>query len=547
MPIIVLYAIIVLLAILIIILLVNRARMRSDSRQAEELIKNNKEKIHNLEQQINAFKKREADIVKRERDAELKASALLSSANGEASRKIDEAVAEAKARHDTIMKSITESVKAEKTAADAMLEQARIVMVKAIEYGDTIVKHSRDEAAKLSQSVLNAVEHENNLEEAIKSLEARFTALSDNYIVPASVLLEELNIDYSFSEAGKMYKAATDARLRIAQQDNVITMTAVTADVRSSIKALVLGSFDSQCMQIVAASKSKNFGLLQEKINGLFAQTNEYARQFHNAKISKRYLDAWVSELKWLSSVYEIKKQSQEEQRAIREQIREEERARKEFEKAQKEAAKEKATYEKLLTQAMEQAAKASEGKKAEFEAKVLDLQAKLKEAEEKNQRAQSMAQQTKKGNVYVISNIGSFGENVYKIGMTRRLDPIDRVRELGDASVPFSFDVHAILSSDDAPALETDLHHKFMDNQVNKVNPRKEFFRVDISEVKKYVENKVIKAIWTIQAEAEQYRESLRIEEMIKGDDVARVQWEKNNTAIPADMIDDGDLALAS
>ena len=105
-------------------------------------------------------------------------------------------------------------------------------------------------------------------------------------------------------------------------------------------------------------------------------------------------------------------------------------------------------------------------------------------EAEEKNQRALSMAQQTKRGNVYVISNIGSFGENVYKVGMTRRLEPMDRVRELGDASVPFPFDVHAIIESDDAPALENTLHKALALMQVNKVNPRKEFFRVSLSDI---------------------------------------------------------------
>ena len=81
-------------------------------------------------------------------------------------------------------------------------------------------------------------------------------------------------------------------------------------------------------------------------------------------------------------------------------------------------------------------------------------LQAQLQAAEEKNQRALSMAQQTRAGHVYVISNVGSFGEHVFKIGMTRRLDPLDRIRELGDASVPFEFDVHAMIFTEDAPSL---------------------------------------------------------------------------------------------
>jgi hypothetical protein len=99
------------------------------------------------------------------------------------------------------------------------------------------------------------------------------------------------------------------------------------------------------------------------------------------------------------------------------------------------------------------------------------------------------MAQQTRKGHVYIISNIGSFGKKIYKIGLTRRLDPFDRVKELGDASVPFLFDVHAMIYVEDAPALESALHRKFTTHRVNAVNMRKEFFNIDLLSIKKAVE----------------------------------------------------------
>ena len=135
-----------------------------------------------------------------------------------------------------------------------------------------------------------------------------------------------------------------------------------------------------------------------------------------------------------------------------------------------------------------------------------------MKEAEEKNQRAISMAQQTKTGHVYIISNVGSFGEDVLKIGMTRRLDPQDRVDELGDASVPFDFDVHAMIHSEDAPALEKELHKRFSTNQINKVNPRKEFFKVKVSEIKEVTSQMKIETHWTITAEAREYRETVSL-----------------------------------
>ena len=124
----------------------------------------------------------------------------------------------------------------------------------------------------------------------------------------------------------------------------------------------------------------------------------------------------------------------------------------------------------------------------------------------EANQRA---------GYVYVISNIGAFGENVYKIGMTRRLDPQDRVDELGDASVPFDFDVHAMIFSDDAPRLEAALHNAFADRKLNFVNQRREFFRVSLDEIKKVVKENYDRSVEFVElAPAEQYRESIKLRE---------------------------------
>ena len=118
-----------------------------------------------------------------------------------------------------------------------------------------------------------------------------------------------------------------------------------------------------------------------------------------------------------------------------------------------------------------------------------------------------------KAGYVYIISNIGAFGENIYKIGMTRRLDPMDRVDELGDASVPFNFDVHAMIFSDDAPSLEAILHKEFENKKVNMINNRKEFFNVTLEEIKQVVHSNYDKVVEFIDVPAaEQYRESLKI-----------------------------------
>jgi len=148
----------------------------------------------------------------------------------------------------------------------------------------------------------------------------------------------------------------------------------------------------------------------------------------------------------------------------------------------------------------------------AETSAQIEELERRLADAQDR-QRSLSMAQQTKAGYVYVISNIGSFGEDVFKIGMTRRLDPMDRVRELGDASVPFPFDVHMMISSENAPALENSLHRAFNARRLNKVNFRKEFFRVSIEEIRGIVEQSQGVVEYVATPEALQYRESISMD----------------------------------
>jgi hypothetical protein len=138
-----------------------------------------------------------------------------------------------------------------------------------------------------------------------------------------------------------------------------------------------------------------------------------------------------------------------------------------------------------------------------------MELEQLVAEAHTNKERAISRAQQTRSGHVYVISNLGSFGTNVYKIGMTRRLDPMDRVWELSDASVPFDFDVHAIIYTDDAPGLENELHRRFTTRRVNMVNERKEFFHATIDEIAEVVRERCGDIELTLAAEAAEFLQS--------------------------------------
>lgn len=195
-----------------------------------------------------------------------------------------------------------------------------------------------------------------------------------------------------------------------------------------------------------------------------------------------------------------------EEQARIKAQIREEERARKEAERAIKQAEKEAKLKEQALNEAIRMLGDTHSEAIDQLKQELADAQAALV-------RTKSMAEQTRSGHIYIISNIGSFGENVFKVGMTRRLEPELRVRELGDASVPFGFDVHAMISCDDAPALEAALHRALHDCRVNKVNFRKEFFRVDLDTIIKHVEANHGRVEYVVDSEALEYFETVAIE----------------------------------
>jgi hypothetical protein len=141
---------------------------------------------------------------------------------------------------------------------------------------------------------------------------------------------------------------------------------------------------------------------------------------------------------------------------------------------------------------------------------RIAELEAALAAAHAASERARAMAEMTRSGYVYIISNVGSFGDDVVKIGLTRRLDPDDRIRELGDASVPFGFDIHAMIYSDTAPALEGALHREFAERRINMSNFRKEFFRVSLEEVEDAVARLAPEAGFFKDREAQEWHETL-------------------------------------
>jgi uncharacterized phage infection (PIP) family protein YhgE len=284
---------------------------------------------------------------------------------------------------------------------------------------------------------------------------------------------------------------------------------------------LLLRAFNGECDAAILQVKYNNVNKLDKRINTAFETLNKLAES-NRCTITPNYLNLKLQEL-YIKHEFQEKKQEEiEEQRRIKEQMREEERERREIEKVRKEAEQEVKRREQALEQARREIEQAVGNQREQLELKIQNLTQQLENARANEQRAISRAQMTKSGHVYVISNIGSFGENVYKIGMTRRLEPQERVRELSGASVPFPFDVHAIIFSENAPEMEKMLHQYLRDKSVNKVNEKKEFFKVSLEEIDLVVkrvaqETKTVKEAeikFTRLAEAEQYRKTLAIEQ---------------------------------
>lgn len=414
--------------------------------------------------------------------------------------------------------------------------EAKRLRIEAEAQRDDLVQGARNRLDKAEEKLQSAVAEADRivamakeLTEAAQAMKNIIEGYGDAYIVPTYNLLDDLAEEFGFTEAGKELKQARESSRLMVKLGRSATCDYVEANRREIAIRFVTDAFNGKVDSILSRTKTDNHGKLEQEIRDAFALVNLNGSPFRNARITEEYLKSRLEELKWAVTARALKEREREEQRQLREQMREEEKARREYERAIKEAAKEESTLRKAMEKAQQQVAAATEAQRAEFEVRLAALQEQLKAAEEKNQRALSMAQQTRAGHVYVISNIGSFGEEVFKIGMTRRLEPLDRIRELGDASVPFEFDVHAMIFSDDAPGLEKQLHRHFLRQQINKVNPRKEFFRLELAEIRQELETLGVETHWTMSALAHEFRETLRIEQQIRDNPAIAAEWTRH------------------
>jgi hypothetical protein len=383
--------------------------------------------------------------------------------------------------------------------------------------------------------------------ESVETLHKQLDALRDEHEdVLSGLYAPHFNFDTSEGYRAKIREVRELQRSVIRAGTATTALTALRVSGKSATESarilkqfarLLLRAFNGECDAAMANVTWQNITTMEERIGAAFREINDLGREL-DVSIRREYAHLKIDGLRLVYEHEEKRHREQEEQRRIREQIREEEKAQRDFAKAQEKAEQEERKYARLLERARAEASAASGADLAGLLARVKELEAQLEAAQLARERAISRAQQTKSGFVYVISNVGSSGEGVFKVGLTRREDPSERVRELGDASVPFPYDVHAVLWADDAPALEANLHAALESQRVNLVNTRREFFKAELATIEHLARKYGAEVEFVQTAEAREYRQSVVARSA--GVIAARHALEANSTPIVQSAGDD-------
>lgn len=354
-----------------------------------------------------------------------------------------------------------------------------------------------------------------NLREQVLVVEEALLLESFALYVPKFNFASSLDYKIRLDEIrAKQKTLVKDGKAAIGGQD--WTVNGKKAEGRKLVNdmlKLLIRSFNNECDYCVDNVKFDNVELGLKRIRQSFETCNKLGRVM-TAELTAEYLALKLDELR-LAHEFQLRKQDEKEAaKKAREELREQQKLEQEIRAAREKIAKERKHFTTALRDLEERLAKSvSQQERDALVLKIAEVDAGRAALDGAEKLIDYREQNAKAGYVYVISNVGAFGDDVFKIGMTRRLEPIERIDELGDASVPFWFDIHALVFSDNAPALEAKLHMHFAADRLNKVNGRKEFFRANIREIEAVIRanyDAVVEVVY--DAPAEQYRETLRL-----------------------------------
>lgn len=375
-----------------------------------------------------------------------------------------------------------------------------------LDYYAKKVKNADERYTKLESKIADLNKEQDRLKNVLNDLDLK--------VLVGSVKIDAYENMKSDEVKNKLMLLRNSQDDLVKSGEALIVTTDATKRIADSQKRQILRCFNAETDSIIQSVTVKNVDTSRSKIQRSFDAINKMFA-VDGVQLAPAFLESKFEELS-LVYAYMVKEDEEREQRkAIREQMVEEEKVRREIEKEKQKIEKEESQFTNEVNKLMAYMQKAKDDvEKQLYIDKIKDLEEKLKAVQADKDNVLQREQNTRAGFVYIISNIGSFGERVFKIGMTRRLEPMDRIAELSSASVPFPFDVHALIFSEDAPGLETVLHQHFDTARVNKINPRKEFFRVDLDEIKQVVlehHNATVKFVDI--PDAMEYRETLKKE----------------------------------
>ncbi|MGM0206478.1 hypothetical protein IGI96_000947 [Enterococcus sp. DIV0421] len=383
------------------------------------------------------------------------------------------------------------------------------------------ISRYKNQARKFKSELVGIKEFHNEYANSIScnadSL-SRIIAEVDNFLAEDGLLDTIIKLPLHSDNSKELRKLSTATKKEI---DTVLTNYAsrYTTKSNQTIYKLMIIGMQAEMQLLLYQLSYQKIDETKENVEQILTKYLIIASEGNKAILPT--ITRFISEIKplYLELVeieyrYYVKRQQEkEEQQAIREQMKQEAEERKALEAERKKLEKEESKYVTEIERNRELLESETDTKKiAQLEERLAELQNQLEKVEEKKEEVTSLAM-GKAGYVYVISNLGSFGENIFKIGMTRRLEPQQRVDELGSASVPFKFDVHAMIFSDDAVGLENTLHKKLAASRVNKVNFRKEFFKSNVESLENLVAEIDPTAEFTKTMIAEEYQQTIAIE----------------------------------
>ena len=389
---------------------------------------------------------------------------------------------------------------------------------------DEIVSAKASHASFLEQHSSERTSLEEQYTTANKTYEdlKREVALLEENLEDMSFGLYEPHFDFETSEDYKAELKAVRDRQRELIRSGLATHCATEWTVGESrakgrkmerqYTKLLLRAFNGECDAAVANISWNNASKMEQRVRKALEAINKLGGVM-NMSITSEFFEEKLKEIRVTHEHKEKRNQEREEQRQLRQQKREQEKAEREIEQVRKEAEREELRTQEALVKARDEAERATGKQLKKLTEQIASLERRVSEAHERKEKAIARAQLTRSGFIYVISNEGSFGKGVVKIGMTRRMEPMDRIKELGDASVPFPFDLHVMMFSEDAPTLESALHSHFDSRRLNLVNPRKEFYRdVELDEVEQFIRAQGVTAQFVKLVEAREFRETQSI-----------------------------------